>query len=250
MHTYGTDRSLQLRILNSEPIYLDSSYFPKLDSNDLLVRHYAYSLVYDNKHEQSKWVFYKISRSFELGLYKRKNSFKEDPLVIDRSAGHSDYKGSGYDRGHLAPAADMTWSEVAMDESFYYSNISPQLPSFNRGIWKKLESRVRVWGSEFDSLYVTSGPILKDSLNVLGSGVSIPRQFYKTIVSFKNGKPLSSISFLLENKGSILSLKEHAISTDSLEKISKINFNASIESKLQDSLENHIDFSQWSWSLN
>jgi endonuclease G len=226
---------------------LDSTFFPGLDSNDVLIRHYAYSLVYDNRHEQSKWVFYKISNVIEAGIYKRTNSFKEDPLVQEGSASHSDYKGSGYDRGHLVPAADMTWSEVAMKESFYYSNMSPQTPSFNRGIWKRLESRVRRWGKEFDSLYVTTGPVLIDSLGIIGSGVALPSHFYKTVLSFKEGKPLSSISFLLENKGSKLRLQAFVISTDSLENISKINFNHNLNLSLQDSLEIHVDTSQWSW---
>jgi endonuclease G len=144
----------------------------------------------------------------------------------------------------------MAWSEVAMKESFYYSNMSPQKPSFNRGAWKRLESRIRNWGADFDSLYVTTGPLLIDSLFTIGSGVSVPNHFYKTVLSFKKGKPFSSISFLLENKGSKSKLQEFAISTDSLENISNINFNSNLNTPLQDSLENHLDLTQWSWSLN
>ena len=238
------------RISDRKPIYLDSLFFPKLDSNEVLIHHYAYSLVYDDSYEQSKWVFYKISNEFKEGVFKRKNSFKKDPLVLGGSATHSDYKGSGYDRGHLAPSADMTWSEVAMKESFYYSNMSPQKPSFNRGVWKRLESRVRKWGAEFDSLYVTTGPLFIDSLDVIGSGVAVPNHFYKTVVSFKEGRPFSSISFVIENKGSDKNLKDFAISTDSLEKISNINFNYKLNNPLQDSLENYLDLSKWTWSLN
>jgi endonuclease G len=234
-------------ILSLKPIYLDSLIFPKLDSSDVLIQHYAYSMVYDNFHEQSKWVCYKISNTFESGIYKRTNSFKKDPLVLEGSASHSDYKGSGYDRGHLAPAADMTWSEVAMKESFYYSNMSPQTASFNRGVWKRLESTVRRWGTEFDSLYVTTGPVLIDSLDLIGSGVAVPNHFYKTVVSFRRGKPFSSISFVLENKGSKSKLENFVISTDSLEKISKIDFNYHLSKKIQDSLEANLDISQWSW---
>ena len=103
--------------------------------------------------------------------------------------------------------------------------MSPQTASFNRGIWKRLESTVRRWGAEFDSLYVTTGPLLTDSLDVIGSSVSVPNHFYKTVISFKGGKPFSSISFLLENKGSKSKLENFVISTDSLEKISNIDFN-------------------------
>jgi endonuclease G len=245
--TIEEDLSCSQRILSLKPIYLDSLIFPKLDSSDVLIQHYAYSMVYDNSHEQSKWVCYKISNEFEVGIYKRTNSFKKDPLVLGGSASHSDYKGSGYDRGHLAPAADMTWSEVAMKESFYYSNMSPQTASFNRGVWKRLESTVRRWGAEFDSLYVTTGPLLTDSLDVIGSSVSVPNHFYKTVISFKGGKPFSSISFLLENKGSKSKLENFVISTDSLEKISNIDFNYHLNKQIQDSLEANLDISKWSW---
>ena len=246
-HSSHLENTCKSEILSLKPIYLDSLIFPRLDSNDVLIHHYAYSMVYDNTHEQSKWVCYKISSEFELGIYKRTNSFKEDPLVPGGSACHADYKGSGYDRGHLVPSADMTWSEVAMKESFYYSNISPQTPSFNRGIWKRLESRIRKWGLDFDSLYVTTGPLLIDSLDVIGSDVSVPMHFYKTVVSFREGKPFSSISFILENNGSKSKLQDFVISTDSLEKISNINFNYNMNRRLQDSLETHLNLSQWSW---
>jgi DNA/RNA endonuclease G (NUC1) len=125
--------------------------------------------------------------------------------------------------------------------------MSPQTAYFNRGIWKRLESTVRRWGTEFDSLYVTTGPVLIDSLDFIGSGVAVPNHFYKTVVSFRRGKPFSSISFVLENKGSNLKLQEFAISTDSLETISNINFNYKLHTRLQDSLEKHLDLSKWSW---
>nr|WP_320119464.1 DNA/RNA non-specific endonuclease [uncultured Marinifilum sp.] len=88
------------------------------------------------------------------GSAVRKNKFKEDPAVKTGSAKLIDYKGSGYDRGHLCPAAAMKNSNLAMSESFYMSNMSPQAPAFNRGKWKSLESKVRKLTIENDSLYV------------------------------------------------------------------------------------------------
>ena len=82
---------------------------------------------------------------FHQKKFKRKNDFRIDPVVKTVSATPADYRNSGYDRGHLCPAGDMAFSEIAMSESFYMSNISPQVPSFNRGIWKTLEQKVRDW---------------------------------------------------------------------------------------------------------
>ena len=225
---------------------LDSVYLPKIDSTENLIQHYAYSLVYNESHEQAKWVFYKLSQELLDGPFKRKNNFKQDPLILSGSANHIDYKGSGYDRGHLAPAADMTWSELAMSESFYYSNMSPQSPSFNRGIWKKLETKVRKWARDFDSIYVTTGPILDSNLMTIGASVSIPEYYFKSIIGFKKGIT-TAIAFVLPNTASKAPLIDYAISVDSLEIISGINLHFNMESQIQDSLEKTLCMSCWKW---
>ena len=121
---------------------------PRPINGEQLVTHLGYSLSYNEKHEQANWVFYELTIDEVLGSIKRKDQFRADPNIKTGSASLSDYKRSGYDRGHLAPAADMKWSSKAMSESFFMSNMSPQTPSFNRGIWKKLENLVRKWAVE------------------------------------------------------------------------------------------------------
>lgn len=100
----------------------------------------GYAFGYSEKYEQPLWVTYKLT-DYELPAMPvpRTNDFREDPRVLSRTALPEDYKNSGYDRGHLAPAADMGWSKKTMSESFYMSNMSPQVPDFNRGIWMHLE---------------------------------------------------------------------------------------------------------------
>ena len=116
-----------------------------LPSNGETEHQTGYSLEHNEKTEQSFWVAYELTKEEVSGTVKRKDAFRSDPTISTGSAVLSDYKGSGYDRGHLAPAADMKWSKKVMSESFYMSNMSPQDPSFNRGIWKKLEEKVRDW---------------------------------------------------------------------------------------------------------
>jgi len=89
-------------------------------------------------------------------MVKRSNAFP-DYNVPEGSATNVDYQGSGYDRGHLAPAGDMSWSSQTMEESFFYSNMSPQVPGFNRGIWERLEDQVREWAIENQDIYVVTG---------------------------------------------------------------------------------------------
>ena len=100
----------------------------------------------------------------------------------------------------MAPAGDMSWSEQAMKESFYYSNMSPQNPSFNRGIWKKTEELTRIWAVENKSLYIVTGPILKKYLPTIGPNkVSIPNYYYKAILDYTEPE-IKAIAFLIPNR--------------------------------------------------
>jgi endonuclease G len=150
------------RYLDQSPNILSehSLEIPLVLNGEKLIQHTGYSFVYSEEHEQAKWIAYVLNNKELDGIFDRSDNFREDPFVSSGSADNSDYAKSGYDRGHLAPAADMKWSEKAMSESFYYSNMSPQLPAFNRGIWKMLEEKVRDWALENDSILIVTGPIL------------------------------------------------------------------------------------------
>ena len=93
-----------------------------------------------------------------------------------------DYYRSGYDRGHLVPAADMNFDSTAMSECFLFTNVTPQTPTFNRGIWKKLESLTRSLRVEKDSLVIITGTIFKDTtqhFTTLSGGIPVPEFYYK-----------------------------------------------------------------------
>lgn len=188
-----------------------------------LVKHQAYSLSYNEAHEQANWVSYLNTRAHSISNTERGNDFREDPSVKTGSAELRDYSGSGYDRGHLAPAADMAWSELAMSESFFLSNMSPQLPGFNRGIWKQLEALVRSWASEYDSILVVTGPVLREGLAKIGPNqVSVPEQYYKVVYRLK-GKEFESIAFILSQQAHG-DLKVFATSVKSIENMVGIDF--------------------------
>ena len=142
--------------------------FLPFPANDI-VRHTYYTLSYNETNEQANWVCYSLTDSMVLKSgEERTNNFKMDKLVATGSAKSADYTKSGYDRGHLCPAADMGFSPVAMTESFLMSNISPQTPDFNRGIWKELETTVRKWAIKEHKLYVVTGPVFKNSKGSIG----------------------------------------------------------------------------------
>ena len=142
-----------------------------------IVKHRFYELEYAEEHEQARWVFYVLTKENIKGFAKRKNKFRSDLMVSTGSSGPKDYKGSGYDRGHLVPAGSMKINQTAMDESFYMSNMSIlNLPGLNRGKWRVLESQVRKWVLREGKLFVVTGGVLTDDLKKIGtSSISSPK---------------------------------------------------------------------------
>ena len=209
---------------------------PELGSHQI-IEHKLFSLSYNEEHEQADWVAYKLFPNSINNSVKRKDNFRNDKFVLTGSASVSDYKKSGYDRGHLAPAKAMSFSKETMSESFFMSNMSPQKPSFNRGVWKKLEEKVRSWISISDSLYVVTGPVLKDSLGVIGkNSVTIPKAYFKSIIRFSNNE-IQGIGFMLNNEKSSKELSTFIVSIDSIEKVTKLNLFEKLDTVIQNRIE-------------
>lgn len=218
---------------------------PKQKSENNYFNHYAYSLSYNENNEQANWVAYQLFVSELEPNYGRTNIFKQDSLVVTQTANNNDYKGSGYDRGHLAPAADMSWNEQAMNESFYYSNISPQLAGFNRGIWKRLEVEVREWARTYNSLYITTGPICYKSVETIGENeVAVPTHFYKTILIF-NDSIKQGIGFVFPHEKLGGDIFDYAISIDSVEKVTGIDFYYSLPNRKEKIVEREVNYEYW-----
>ncbi len=218
---------------------------PEFKNNQNITYHSGFTLCYNKAHEQSNWVAYQLTAAETQGTAQRSNKFKPDPKVKGGTATDADYKQSGYDRGHLAPAADMSWSETAMQESFYYSNMSPQVPSFNRGIWKKLEEQVRAWALQFDEIYVATGPVLTAGLPHIGANkVTVPSLYYKALLVYGN-KGKQAIAFALPNEASQQPLNNYAVTIDSLENLTGINFFVGLPDDEETLLESVVHTDNW-----
>jgi endonuclease G len=218
---------------------------PAHGKHEIIICHTGYCLSYDEKFKLAKWVAYELTLAETQGEIGRKDKFKPDPLVIHNSASLEDYKNSGYDRGHLAPAADMKWSVEAMQESFYLSNMCPQDKSFNRGIWKKLEEQVREYAKLNKQIKIVTGPILQEGLPVIGNNkLPIPRFFYKAILDYSQPS-IKAIAFVIKNEHSDLPLSHFAISIDSLEKLSGIDFFPLLPDLEENNLEKQNCYSCW-----
>jgi len=219
------------------------NYLPSKTGNEQIIKHKYYSLSYNENWEQASWVAYELSPKTISGTAKRSNNFRSDPQVATTSASIKDYSKSGFDRGHLLPAASMKFSKEAMSETFYLSNMSPQKPYFNRGIWKKLEAQVRNWVRSNGTLYVVSGPIVKDDQQRIGSNkVVIPQAYYKVIW---NPKLKKGIAFVLKNEKSALPLSHFAVSIDKVEQETGIDFFPALPDALENEVENHVQKGLW-----
>jgi endonuclease G, mitochondrial len=234
---------------------------PKLIEGEEVISHLAYSLVYDENHEQAKWVVHIISTDIIDGKASRSNNFRVDTLVKTGSATEKDYflktkklgeknkyeyDGFGYDRGHLAPSADFKWNKKALSESFYYSNMSPQLADFNRKKWAKLEGLMRGYvENNNEQLFIVTGPILNDSLPVIERGenqVTIPEYFYKVALDYANKK---AIGFIMPNKDIKNPISSFAVSINEVEMATGIDFFYQLEDELEEQLESQNQVSDW-----
>lgn len=219
---------------------------PLVTNPDAVIVHANYTLQYDERYEQADWVAYELTRKEAEGTVKRKDDFRSDPFVITGSADLSDYWHSGFDRGHLAPAGDMKFSPKAMDESFYMSNISPQHPGFNRGIWKELEEMVRKWAEEDGSLYVVSGPVLdKPYYPTIGKDkVAVPEYYYKVLLDDREPE-IKGIGFVIPNKKCHDPVQDYAMSIDKVEKITGLDFFPKLPDTEEEDIESHVDLKLW-----
>ncbi len=222
---------------------------PAVTNPAAVVEHANYVLQYDERFEQPDWVAYELTRKEAEGRVKRKDDFRADPSVLTGSADPADYRRSGFDRGHLAPAGDMKFSTKAMDESFYMSNMSPQRPGFNRGIWKELETLVRRWAEENGSLYVVTGPVLnKAYYPTIGKDkVAVPEYYYKVLLDYTEPE-LKGIGFILPNKKCSDPVEDYAVSIDKVETVTGIDFFPKLPDAEEEKLESRINLSLWDFN--
>jgi endonuclease G len=233
---------------NAEDEDTDAGDFLPTSTYGEIVKHRFYTLSYSEEDEQAEWVAYVLSKArLEKPWVDRPDQFVADPAVSTGSANWYDYKGSGYDRGHLASAADMAFSETAINESFFMSNMSPQARDFNKGIWKELEELARDWAKKNKKLYVVSGPILGDG----GKGklakthITIPNAYYKVLLDYTEPE-LKAIAFIVPNEVSYDPLFKYAVSIDEVEKQTGIDFFPNLLSRSeQKDLEGQLNIDLW-----
>ena len=235
-----------------------------VDKKAAFVVHYApdnygdsrlnYSLEYNYASHHSRWIAFTFYDKTAERNTSRPNldPFNPDPKLAEWTDNFSDYRGSGYDRGHIMASADRLYSRTANEQTFYYSNITPQVNSFNAGIWLELEGAVRAWGRSNtfrDTLYVVKGGTIRDDqvTGTIGeSKIVVPKYNYMAILS-KKADTYKSIAFWFENKKypEPYVLKNHAMSVEELEELTGIDFFHNLPDEIESVVEKQKNISDW-----
>lgn len=250
--------------------------FPKLSGSkgDTVIVHKVngfgrdginYSIEWDCKDKAQRWTCYQMHNGNSAENWKRNDwtdtSWKGDPFQEDTSIPKqyrttlADYRNSGYDRGHICPSADRLYSKDVNEQTFYMSNMHPQLHAFNAGIWDNMENQVRAWNvNEFrDTLFVCKGGTINASLKQVKthtkSGLIVPKYFFMAILCKKNGK-YKAIAFWAthtDTKSSDKKPYDYTLSIDELEKKTGIDFFCNLPDNIENEVEMTADRSSWSW---
>jgi len=214
--------------------------------NEIFITHTGFTMSYNPDWKIPNWVAYELTNEEVAGEEPRSNRFMPDPnLTLAQTATDNDYKNSGWDRGHMAPAADMKWSKQAMKESFYFSNVCPQNRNLNAGVWNSLEEQVRALALQKGSIYVVCGPIVDENPQTIGENkVVVPQRFFKALLQNNNGD-WQAIGFVFDNKSGKRPLSTYALSVSELQEITGITFFPSLPEEIAERVKPEVDFSRW-----
>ena len=219
------------------------------DSSSEIIEHMGYTLSYNNDFRVPNWVAYELLESEVITAYRsREDEFTPDPLVKGRQAYDRDYVGSGYDRGHMAPAADMRWSSQTMKECFHLSNVCPQNHNLNSGAWNDLEKQVRYEARYYKSVWVVCGPIFEyNNPKRIGSNhVAVPDSFFKALLARREDGSYAAIGFIFPNEACVRNLTHYAMTVDELEDKLGMDLFYNLDEKAQDKAEAEMDpYADW-----
>ncbi|NDB35766.1 MAG: hypothetical protein EB023_10620 [Flavobacteriia bacterium] len=255
----------QLKLVNCMSL-LETQGFPTSKNSIEVVKHAGYAIGFDCQYKMAAWTFHVVTPDITFGNVSRTNDFRKDTLVSCGSAEDSDYflrtankdgtvtyDGFGFDRGHLVPSADFKWSPVGLSETYFYSNMSPQRPEFNRDSWAEIEGLVRkMVDAEQKILYVHTGPVFANDMTTLTRSIhqlKIPNLHYK-IVADLSPNSLRGMAFLMPNKKCELRPSNYVVSIDSIEALTGLNFFPNLPDSTAQRLESKADFNAWKTQSN
>ena len=234
-------------VLQAPPAEDTMMELPAVGGNELVIEHKGYTVNYNRTLRIPNWVAYELTDEETRGESQRSDRmFRKDPELKGTQAMREDYSGSGWTKGHMAPAADFRWDDDAMDETFYLSNVCPQSEELNSGDWEYLERQVRNWARRYGKAWVVSGPIVGADYETIGErDVAVPESFFKAVL-VHDGISYSSIAFIMGNDAERYYLRDCAVSINELEKKTGFDFFPALDDSFEEEVESDVDLQVWS----
>lgn len=217
------------------------------ERNQQIIQHLGFTVCYNHDWLIPNWVAYELTAREVAGDLGRYDKFLPDPMVNGDPVVTKDYSNSGYDRGHMCPAADMKWSEQAMKESFYMTNICPQNHNNNAGDWKDLEELGRDLATKYGNIYICCGPIVENTNTKIGTvrRIVVPQAFYKVLLRQKADGQWTAIGFVMPNQAGNRPLMTYMHSIDEVEQLTGIDFFPSLPDSIENAIESDFTISDW-----
>lgn len=212
-----------------------------------MVFYKGYTVCYDEANRIPLWVAYELTNEEANGTVGRSGKyFRPDEKLNVAQAENSDYHGSGWSRGHMAPAGDFKWDDGAMWDTFYYTNCCPQDEKLNNGSWNVLENKVRTWARRFGSVFVITGPIVgQNQAGKIGAhSIVVPDAFFKAVLVYSD-EAYHGIAFVMLNNSTPQKLLESYMSINDLEKISGNDFFPALDDSIEEDVEASVDLNLW-----
>ena len=191
---------------------------PSYGPNEDVVRHLGYTASYNHRTLVPDWVAWELTAEEARGNAGGQYSFSRDPMVAFPKASREEYANSGWDKGHMAPRADMRWSAKALEESYYFTNVCPQDHEMNGSAWRKIEEMCRRCAGRYGRVYIVCGPLFTNHRHgTIGeAGVMVPDAFFKAVaVPAKDG--VHAVGFIVDNSPQSRSPHHYAVAVDSVE---------------------------------
>lgn len=219
---------------------------PAIRSNDVVLVYNGFVVNYNTSRLIPNWVAYELTADEVAGEVPRAKGFSMDLDYKDRQAMREDYSNTGWDKGHMAPAGDMKWSQTAMFESFFLTNICPQNHELNGKDWHNLEKYVREWAVKYGSVWVVCGPYVY--ANIYGTigerKVVVPDGFFKAVLR-KDGNDYKAIAFVFENNANRQPVKNAVVSVNDVEALVGYDLFTNLNDKIEETVEAHADWNEW-----
>lgn len=220
---------------------------PAIQDADIILVYSGFVVKYNPEYLIPDWVAYELTAEEVNGEVPRASGFSMDLSYQGKQAMREDYSYSGWDKGHMAPSADMKWSQSAMYESFYLTNICPQNHDLNGRDWHALENRVRSWAQRYGRVWVVCGPIVdgKQYGTIGERNVLVPDKFFKAILRMDEDGTYHSIAFVFENDSSRQPLKDAVVTVDGLESLIGYDLFAILDDEMETVVESQASWADW-----